>query len=104
MFSGGRPTGCGRYQMNDAVLCGDGVGASILELTLLEGDNAAVPAATYTGKFVIRAKGWHDPTFVEDLVVTYQVAIEHAPPGGSGGSGAAPASSGSGSSAPKSSP
>jgi hypothetical protein len=103
-FSGGRPTGCGRYQMNDAVLCGDGVGASILELTLLEGDNAAVPAATYTGKFVIRAKGWHDPTFVEDLVVTYQVAIEHAPPGGSGGSGAAPASSGSGSSAPKSSP
>jgi hypothetical protein len=75
-LSGFRPTACVSVQMNDAVLCGDGKEESILGLTILAADNAAVPADVYTGSVRIEAKGWHDQTFVEDLMVAYVITID----------------------------
>ncbi|HWU88707.1 MAG TPA: CHAT domain-containing protein [Kofleriaceae bacterium] len=76
-LSGFRPTACGQYSMNDAVLCGDGKEESILGLTILEADNAAVPAGVYTGSVSIQAKGWHDTDFVEHLTFNYEIKIDH---------------------------
>jgi hypothetical protein len=73
---GFRPTGCGQFSMNDAVLCGDGKEESILGLTLVDEDNAAVPAGLYAGSFLIEAKGWHDRSFIEDLRFDYQITVE----------------------------
>lgn len=75
-LSGYRPTGCRRYQMNSAVLCGNGLEESMLGLALLEGDNAAVPAGVYVGTLRVEARGWHDKTFVEDLIFEYEITIE----------------------------
>jgi hypothetical protein len=49
---------------------------SILSLTILDKDNAAVSAGVYIGSFLIEAKGWHDQKFVEDLMCTYEITIE----------------------------
>lgn len=75
-FRGFRPTNCGGFQMNDAVLCGDGRAVSVLMLTVVEEDNAAVPAGVYTGSMSIHAKGWHDQAFTEILKFNYEVTIE----------------------------
>jgi len=77
---GYRPTHCGRYQMNNAVLCGDGREESILGLTISDADNTAVGPGVYTGRVTIEARGWHDKDFVEDLVIDYSVKVEAQKP------------------------
>jgi hypothetical protein len=57
-------------------MCGDGKEESLLGLTILDEDNAAVPAGVYTGSLLIDAKGWHDRTFVEHLTFDYEITIE----------------------------
>jgi hypothetical protein len=84
---GFRPTGCGNFQMNDAVLCGDGREDSILGLTIREEDNAALPAGVYAGSVLIEAKGWHDQAFVEGLMFAYEITIESEQAGMKAGTG-----------------
>jgi hypothetical protein len=73
---GYRPTACGQYEMNNAVLCNDGKEASILGLTISDADNQSIPPGVYSGRVRIEARGWHDKDFVEDLVIDYSVKVE----------------------------
>ena len=80
MLRGYRPTKCRQYQMNNAVLCGDGKEESIFGLTISDADNKAVPPGEYSGRVTIEARGWHDKDFVENLVVDYTVKVEPEKP------------------------
>jgi hypothetical protein len=80
VLRGTRPTHCGQFQMNNAVLCGDGREESILGLRIFEEDNKGIVPGEYSGRVKIEARGWHDKDFVEDLVIDYIVIVEAEKP------------------------
>jgi CHAT domain len=68
-------TGCGHHvQMNDVPRC-EGVKESVLELTIVEEDNAAAPAGVYVGSFLLKVQRAGDKTFVEDLTLDYEITV-----------------------------
>jgi hypothetical protein len=75
-FRGSRPNRCGKHPMNYAVGCQDTTALNVLELSILESDNWSVEPGVYVGSFRVRAQGWHDKSFSEDLHFDFEITIK----------------------------
>jgi len=75
-FRGFRPNRCGKHPMNYAVGCQDSTDMNVFELSMFEDDNWAVAPGVYAGSVLVRAQGWHDKSFSEDLHLDFEVTIK----------------------------